>query len=48
MATRPNILFVVPDQLGASWLPTLENGQALSEESITFAHLLNDAGYDMN
>jgi len=95
MATRPNILFVFPDQLGASWLPTygnpivqtphleafadqstvfehaitsspvctpyrgclltgrypsqtgvLENGQALPEDSITFAHLLNDAGYD--
>jgi arylsulfatase A-like enzyme len=95
MDTRPNILFVFPDQLGARWLPTygnptvqtphldafadqstvferaitsspvctpyrgclltgrypsqtgvLENGQALPEDATTFAHLLNDVGYD--
>jgi arylsulfatase A-like enzyme len=95
MDTRPNILFVFPDQLGARWMPTygnpivqtpyleafaeqstvferaitsspvctpyrgclltgrypsqtgvLENGQALPADATTFAHLLNDAGYD--
>lgn len=95
MDTRPNILFVFPDQLGARWMPTyghpnvqtphldafanqstvferaitsspvctpyrgclltglypsqtgvLENGQALAEDAITFAHFLNDTDYD--
>ncbi len=95
MDTRPNILFVFPDQLGARWLPTygnpivqtphleafatqstvferaitsspvctpyrgclltgrfpsqtgvLENGQALPDDATTFAHILNDVGYD--